>query len=408
MKKTRVLIYLPVPRDKALSPVKKSAFGEVKSYIKRRWEIREAVRTGHLKLSAYHHARTNSSNRGDIAIGMGVERAIQQAFGHDNCEITVVGWDFLNETSVPWINEQFNLFVIGGGGYIFLDSAGHLNHRQNDIKFLEKLTIPVIALGIGLNRLMHEKTWEVGEFDRLPSSTNEYLRRFSAVVGNISVRDLPTQQLFEIAARKSCALTGDPALFLDLMRPEREKSPTGVMLAQSVGINVAAHGWRALVVLEKIMPIFESTYKTLTQEGQNKLVYFLHDDLEYSVAEYLQRRGVKYALLDGMPKELSEGYREVDFVLSQMLHSSILAFGVGTPVINIAYDLKSSAFFDLFNLSEYSIPWNELTLERLNAMIVQLRQRLPAIRAKIITRRNELYSEQELFLSEIVKNMRML
>jgi len=399
----RILLYVPVPESQAFLQVKRSVLQEVKSFLKRHWEIEKSVRSGNLCLSDYHHIRTLSSNRGDIAIGTAVKEGLVRAFREDGCEITVVGWDSLTPTLASWVNDEFDLFVIGGGGYIFLDSGGFLNHRQQDIEFLKNITIPIVAHGIGLNRLMYEKTIDVDAFATLPTETKNYLNHFSDVVSEISVRDLPTQQLFQRAANRDSALVGDPALFLSLDKISSNLSKVNSEVKGKVGINVAAHGWRALKVLEQVMPVLEPTFFALESKSSNGLYYFLHDDLEYPVVEYLRRRGLPFGLVDGLPEVLSEGYRSMDFVVSQMLHSSILAFSVGTPAINIAYDLKSTAFFELFNLSEYSIPWNQLTHERLQYSIDRMRCSLQEVKATITERRNVLLTEQERFLDRVVK-----
>ncbi|AJP48822.1 hypothetical protein PG1C_11070 [Rugosibacter aromaticivorans] len=398
----RVLLYVPVPETQAFLPVKRGVFQEAKSFLKRHWEIEKSVRSGKLCLSDYHHIRTLSSNRGDIAIGTAVKESLVRAFREDGCEITVAGWDSLSPTSVSWINDEFDLFVIGGGGYIFLDSGGFLNHRKKDIEFLKDITVPIVAYGIGLNRLMYEKTIDVDAFTTLPTETKNYLNYFSNVVSEISVRDLPTQQLFQRAAKRDSVLTGDPALFLGL-----DETPSSLSIRSGesngeVGINVAAHGWRALKILEQVMPVLEPIFFELESKSAKELSYFLHDNLEYPVVEYLRRRGLHLRLVDGLPKVLSEGYRSMDFVVSQMLHSSILAFSVGTPAINIAYDLKSAAFFELFNLSEYSIPWNQLNHERLRYSMDRMRCSLQEVKATIAERRTDLLAEQERFLSRVI------
>lgn len=153
---------------------------------------------------------------------------------------------------------------------------------------------------------------------------------------------------------------------------------------------------------EQVMPVLEPIFFELESKSAKGLSYFLHDDLEYPVVEYLRRRGLHFRLVDGLPKVLSEGYRSMDFVVSQMLHSSILAFSVGTPAINIAYDLKSAAFFELFNLSEYSIPWNQLNHERLRYSMDRMRYSLQEVKATIAERRTDLLTEQERFLSRVI------
>lgn len=49
---------------------------------------------------------------------------------------------------------------------------------------------------------------------------------------------------------------------------------------------------------------------------------------------------------------------ESEFVVAMRLHAAILAAGVGTPSIGLAYDPKVQAFYSELDLSQYVLPWS--------------------------------------------------
>jgi len=346
----KLLIIVPISKSYAFKEIIKSFSQRAKSGIRCFLEKNISQLSGSLLLTDYHFRTTNHSNRGDIAIGESSVQAVSQ-LGFD---VDVIGWDDLSVAKTEWINSNFDAVVLGGGGYIFLDSSGRLNHRIRDLLILEKISKPIISYGIGLNRLMHEESYKTSNFDRLPTETKDYLTRFCDCLNLIGVRDKDTQTLLQPYFNKEVFLIGDPVLFY-----KQEKDAAFLVKNNSIGVNCAAHGWRAVSVLKKVMPIFENFLGCLTEN--NELNYFVHENLEYPVYDYLRGRGISLSKIDGPTDHLLEHYSECRFVVNQMLHSSIFAFNKNTPSINIAYDLKSVAFFELFGLQECCIPWNYVT-----------------------------------------------
>jgi polysaccharide pyruvyl transferase WcaK-like protein len=357
------VLFAPAPVQTSLTPIDRSVWSGIKSSMVKNAQIFKSALTGSVAFTDYHHVARRNVNRGDIAISAAIEQQILAEF--PTASVRNVGWDDVPQKELYENFRQSSRVVIGGGGYIFLDASGNLNSRSLDLDIFERLDAEVIAHGIGLNRLLFENPWT--DFKKLPEPTREWLRRFAERCKLISVRDEPTAQLFADGAGTQVDMVGDPALSLGAGRAlEIARRSTSV-----VGINTASHGRRALFCLQRLMPELEKTYRQLAREGY-QLKYFVHDDADYSVIRYLKLRGHVFDVVDGSPAELIEAYTTCSFVINQMLHSSILAFSVGVPCIGIAYDLKSTAFFDQYGLGSYCVQWNEVSSERLTELIRQV------------------------------------
>jgi hypothetical protein len=360
---SKTVLFAPAPIETSLSPIKKSRWGSLKSSLIRNSQIAKSAITGVLSFTDYHHVSRRNVNRGDIAISVAIKRQLQNEL--PAVETQSIGWDDVGHGELQEMLVDCSRVVIGGGGYIFLDSSGNLNARRLDLDIFERFQGEVIAHGIGLNRLLFENPWT--DFRSLPMETRNWLRRFAERCKYISVRDAPSVSLFGDGAGAAVDMVGDPALSLG-SEQVLQRTPHAPRV---IGINTASHGTRALFCLRRLMPHLEYTYRNLARQGY-RLKYFVHDDADYSVIRYLKLRGHGFEVVDGSPEQLVEAYKSCSFVINQMLHSSILAFSAGVPCIGIAYDLKSVAFFEQFGLGDYCLQWNEVNGDCLNRVIMKM------------------------------------
>src|SRR5204863_3342628 len=135
-----------------------------------------------------------------------------EAFEPRGVEFIEVGWGSLNDDIISKLGRTSDLFVIAGGGYVFIAADGSLGDRlSGDVLLLGRIACPVTAVGIGLNRLMHES---VRGIDDLPAATEETVRALGEACRMVGVRDADAQTLFQLCSDVPAALIGDPALFL--------------------------------------------------------------------------------------------------------------------------------------------------------------------------------------------------
>jgi len=356
-----ICLYQAIPKGEACRKQTRPPVQRAKHAIKNTLDRTMSRISGQLFLDHYHYLGANglldNSNRGDIAIGVAVEEQLKTAFSPRPAQFMEVGWGELNDDVLGEVNSRCDLFVIGGGGYVFVGGDGSIGRRLSDLSAFSKIKCPIVGFAIGLNRLLHEQPREL---DDLPEDTGAKIKQLSDTCRLLSVRDLDTQDLFRRCARRVPELTGDPVLFLHGDQTPGKSSPK-----RKIGINLAAHGWRAISVLKKLLPAFIPFLRDIVKAYDFELVYFLHHDLERPVVSFLRDQGFRLSVVDAMPRAMLACYADVDFVICQMLHSCIFAANAGTPFLNIAYDRKSLAFASLLGLPQCALPYQEAAPETL-------------------------------------------
>ena len=362
---------------------------------------RVATKLSHrLHLDVYHyetaHGLSNNSNRGDIAIRMAIKQQLRNAFAPRPVAFLEVKWGELTDDRIAEINHSCDIFVIGGGGYIFINADGSVGHMLQNVEELEKIHCPVFAYGIGLNRLMHEK---VCPLDGLPENARQKIRYLSKKCELISVRDSETARLFELYAGRLVALTGDPVLSYGAKAPAAPARAAHPV----IGINLAAHGWRALSMLKPLLPTVIVFLKEIQRTHQVKLLYLQHHDLERPVIDFLHAEALDFELVCGPPDDLLKGYARTDFVLCQMLHACIFAAAAGKPFLNIAYDQKSIAFGKLLGVPESCLEHREVNLAVLEHMFASLFQNRTGLNMRLEARKKVLRLSQNRFAEQLVE-----
>lgn len=59
--------------------------------------------------------------------------------------------------------------------------------------------------------------------------------------------------------------------------------------------------------------------------------------------------------------KLASLYRTLDLHLCEMLHSSIFAVAAGVPTLNVSYDVKNRAFYEMLGIDRFCIDAEHLS-----------------------------------------------
>jgi polysaccharide pyruvyl transferase WcaK-like protein len=388
-----ICLYTAIPEDDQFRPLASSWLLLVKSAVRNYVNHALTVLTGQLPSDLYHYQVANglddNSNRGDISIRLAVREQIQDAFGKRRVKFKEIKWASLTNDIVDEINRECDLFVIAGGGYLFLTGNGSGGRSFADVPFLQAITCPVVAYGIGLNRLMHENICDLRD---IHESTKDEIRKFSSACAQIGVRDAHTMELLELYGDKPISLIGDPVLFLGYSR--NLPSIGGPKSHPVVGINLAVHSWRALAVLRPLLPNFIELLKHVQSSLNANLTYLLHHDYEEVVVDFFRQRGIEMDVVRGSAQNLLAAYGTMDFVISQMLHSCIFASNKEVPFLNIAYDHKSIAFCELMGIPECAVPHHEATSDLLKSRFDFIFENRDGIRSAIVISKKTLKTAQ--------------
>lgn len=335
------------------------------------------------------------TNRGDMAIRHAIKGLLTQTFGGDT-EFFECGWANLDHKIVDEINRTCDLFVIAGGGYLFIEDDGSLGNRRLaiDNEFFQRISCPKIVYGVGLNQVLMSGMEAPARFGDAASETvRTWLRCFDLV----GVRDDATRDVLEQVDGKSIHMIGNPALFL-----VKEK-PSSSYQKKRIGINFAVHGQLAKSLFGQHFDQYHAMLRLLQSQGFS-LTYFQHSDTDPVVLRMLRQEGVTCEVADLSPVDLPAAYARMEFVICQMLHSAILATSVGVPSINIAYDRKNFAFYDLFGMSKLCVHHDQFTLEWMQEKIAEVRSGRSSISEALFCTKEKLREKQADFL-KLIKDL---
>jgi polysaccharide pyruvyl transferase WcaK-like protein len=337
----------------------------------------------------------DNSNRGDIAIRMGVKRQIERAFAGHEITITELAWGSLGTalkmTPAP------DLVVIAGGGFLFADREGRLPQRfKDDVKVLESLSCPVAVCAIGLNWLIEDGDQKVFHFH--PESHAD-VQHFLARATLASVRDENTRRALSSVDRRPLSVIVDPGfLVADPSDTLRKRDPSRPL---EVGINMAFHGAHTSHTSQWMLPLMVRICEKLKGEAGCRFTYFVHSDGEAGLARALKLAGVPLDVVDGDVDDLLAAYRRMDIHICQMLHSAILAMSVGTPALSLAYDVKSAGFYNLLGLDELCLDAAAASEEEIVGSAKALIECRHAVAAALRARRVELEAESRDFFAQV-------
>ncbi|MBT9176353.1 MAG: hypothetical protein DDT20_00666 [Firmicutes bacterium] len=160
----------------------------------------------------------------------------------------------------------------------------------------------------------------------------------------VTVRDVDSQRLVHYAHPR---LVADPALALPPLKVPKEPRLAVVALRKSRG--AAAQAAELLAALKQLAAEHALSYAFLPMH--------MPDDapLAEEFARHLGGTVVNYNSLD----ELRTVLASATVVIAMRLHAAILAAGVGTPVVGLAYDPKVRSFFAGLGLESAVLPWGE-------------------------------------------------
>lgn len=394
-----VCLYCAIPEEDEFRGQRYGILERCKSAIRNALNEILTVLSGRLIFDVHSYKVANglddNSNRGDMAIRIALRSQLRAVFAPQKVCFTEVKWGNLAD-KIAAINSNMSLFLIAGGGYISIGGDGSPWAMLTNSHILEELECPVVACGIGLNRLLTEQLPDISE---LPEETRGKIYRLSKLCQAMSVRDLDTVQLFATHGQKHAVLTGDPVLYFDSDAPNPGRGSGPIR----IGINLASHGRRTYSMLEHMLPSIIDFLRWVQSNNDVQFVYMLHHDFEKPIARYLKRKGVALQVTDLPAPELVEAYKGLDFVINQMLHSCVFAANAGVPFLNLAYDGKCSAFCASLDVPECGLTHEQVSVELLKTRFGHLFENRSALSEKIRERRATLRSRNRAFWKDVVE-----
>lgn len=356
----KICLFLATPQHSADMPVRENSIAHMKRRLRRMadqlaWSLRPATHSLN-----YVWTDRENSNKGDHAIRLAVRAQISASVAPRTVTFTEIGWDELTPEAADEIGRRHDLFVIAGSGYFFLDRHGNAAARlDRDSELLGRLNCPAVAYGAGLNRNLGPPGSDVtASADDVSSGGAEVLARLLRHLVAVGVRDANTQRVLQRLTDRRVELMGDPVLFWPEPPPA---APRSIGHKLRIGINLAYHDNALCARLARNLPLYASFLRRLTAEMSAELHYIIHYDAERAVPVMLRSYGVKLVVHNEPAGKLASLYRTLDLHLCEMLHSSIFAVAAGVPTLNVSYDVKNRAFYEMLGIDRFCIDAEHLS-----------------------------------------------
>ncbi|MFK7988483.1 MAG: polysaccharide pyruvyl transferase family protein [Sandaracinaceae bacterium] len=355
------------------------------------------------------------NNLGDQAIFTGFIEAFGQATEAAEVEVALDQsfiYDFpFRQSTIETLNAEYDLIVLGGGGFIY-----HRDHDQTasgwgfDIPepLIRSLTTPFAVYATGYNYRAYADS-------HFPAHTASHVRETIRRAAHFSVREHGSVAMLqkEFGVRDEIDIVPDCALHLQPSRahlPElrRDSRPVGLCLR----LDKAQERFG-----EPFGPRFEyfianllESLRALVAEGR-QIVFTPHllTQTDIEVGQLL-----KASLPEGsvillhehipslytsasleLPSVLAAVYRQLDVVIGQRLHSVVIPFAVGTPVVSMSSTASNGWMQDELGVSrDFHIDLCELetafTAQALTEKVQRLSREREEWRHSAFLRRSEL------------------
>lgn len=401
---THILLYLAEPAARERSVVRRSLKGHVRAAVTRgfdrlRWRVLKDFRIDYDAWRVVTH-----TNKGDAAIREAIRAQLAALPFPTPPEFVEVGWGELTEQHIAWLNETPGLFVIAGSGYLHFGRDNELATRvERDLGLFARMSCARIAYGIGVNQFRADGTLSAFDTDAVAPRSRDLLAEFSSMMDTIAVRDEATRRLFAGLRPNALHLTGDPALFL---RPAASASPRARGERPAlVGLNFALHGPNGAATLRERMRWIVPLVRRMSDVWRCRLRYFVHSDVERVFPMLLSQHGIEVEVVDTPVQAMLDAYAEVDLHVCQMLHSSILALATRAPTINIGYDSKNLAFYQLMEIPDLCFTSKGLDAERVFESAARLYEKRDVFRETVGAAQRRLADALERFHEDILALM---
>src|SRR5438067_361128 len=121
----RILLYTVVTEQSQDLPIYRSPTALLRNRLRRFFDLCVWNVTGKWRGVHWTFEDVHNSNRGDIAIRLGLRQALEQAFSPRSIKFTEISWGELTADLLRALKPNIDLIVIGGSGYLHINSAGH-------------------------------------------------------------------------------------------------------------------------------------------------------------------------------------------------------------------------------------------------------------------------------------------
>ncbi len=284
---------------------------------------------------------------------------------------------------------QHDICVIGGGG---LYSKFFF---PMDAQVIKSIEIPIVLYGVGYLRNLGDK--------ELTEEQIESVRLLNAYAELTSVRDEYTCKFLRDLGVSDVHVIGDPAIFLGSEETNQVALDDNKI---QIGVNVACHYWALYPkYLHRTIDEYVKACKFLIKHLNAEIVYLLHHSDEHHVVEVMRKKKLPLKVVDTAPNpyKMKFIYSKLDLVIGMMMHSTVLAFGSGVPIVNVAYDAKNYNFMEFIGQKDKVIDVRETNSKKISDLATRALDNSKRIKESFKILKHQLWREQENFITKIKK-----
>lgn len=300
----------------------------------------------------FHYSAFGLHNAGDNLLVPALRKSIENKLDYQPRFISRnVRKEFTSEEA--YLLNQTKGAIIGGGGLFLRDTnQNNISGWQFpiSIKNLEKITVPMILLGVGYNRFRGQK-----EFDPIFKKNINAVVEKSSFVGirnNGSIRNLKNylrDDLKEKLMFHPCATTILSKLY-NLPHYETEDYIALECAFDRTHLRFGRNQEKILNSIAKVIKEISKTYK---------IKYFSHRNDDLKMLKYLNKHKINYEVVNfngNMSTEkFIELYSKPKLVIGMRGHAQMIPFGCKTPILSIISHDKLKWFLEDINHTEWGV-----------------------------------------------------
>ncbi|MFH1745067.1 MAG: polysaccharide pyruvyl transferase family protein [bacterium] len=336
------------------------------------------------RLKIAHIHVWDKKNKGDLGIVLAVQDILKKHFqGACFFDFPVETLKKADKKIIDKINKQ-DLLIIGGGGILYR------YFLPFDKKIISSIKIPIVIFGIGYIRESGSK--------KLNEEEVKSIKLLVERANLVGVRDYYTK-IFLIKSgiqKDKINLLGDPAVLLGEERPKNFKLKSGV----KIGLNLNYSGWLGFGPREEdILKAYNEVAHYFQKKYDAQIYYLMHHPGEKNIIGKLDISNMKVVDLNAYEQKYI--YGQLNLVIGMMLHSCVMAFGAGTPEINVVYDLRNKNFAKFIGCPELTVELSDLKSGELIKKAKMVFGKEVEYRKKFAKRKKEIIKMHEKYLQKI-------
>jgi polysaccharide pyruvyl transferase WcaK-like protein len=170
-------------------------------------------------------------------------------------------------------------------------------------------------------------------------------------------------------------------------------------------MNVACHFWTGYPqYLRRAIREYTKAGKLLIKRMDAEIVYLMHHPDEKLALELMKKKlPVKIANTGFNPYKMKHIYGKLDLVIGMMMHSTVLAFGSGVPMLNVAYDVKNYNFMEFIGQKDKVIDVRRIDSKEICKLAAHVLENSKEIKESFELLRCKLFELQMDFITKIEK-----